>query len=119
VVRQLGCRMQPSENALWFLADGGWDERDLDCGSRREELCKKWRCFSSSGSGHLCGAAPAGPGLASKSRVDERRGTGDGQDAETKTLDATATQWSFQLGCQGMPDYQEDRRSSGQQRAVG
>jgi hypothetical protein len=28
-----------------------------------------------------------------------------GQDAETKALDSTATQWSFQLAYQTMPDY--------------
>jgi hypothetical protein len=31
----------------------------------------------------------------------------EGQDAETKALDATATQWSFQFAYQFMPDYHQ------------
>jgi hypothetical protein len=31
-----------------------------------------------------------------------------GQDAQTKALDATATQWSFQFAYQSMPDYYDD-----------
>ncbi len=33
---------------------------------------------------------------------------GGGQDAESKAMDATATQWSFQLAYQAMPDYYDD-----------
>jgi hypothetical protein len=34
--------------------------------------------------------------------------TGGGQDAESKAMDATATQWSFQFAYQAMPDYYDD-----------
>jgi hypothetical protein len=33
---------------------------------------------------------------------------GGGQDAESKAMDATATQWSFQFAYQAMPDYHDD-----------
>jgi len=33
---------------------------------------------------------------------------GGGQDAESKAMDATATQWSFQFAYQMMPDYHDD-----------
>jgi hypothetical protein len=38
-------------------------------------------------------------------QADENDG---GQDAESKALDATATQWSFQFAYQAMPDYHND-----------
>ena len=40
-------------------------------------------------------------------------------DAETKALDSTATQWSFQLAYQTMPDYHDDILDSGQPRPEG
>ncbi len=40
-------------------------------------------------------------------------------DAETKALDSTATQWSFQLAYQTMPDYHDDILDSGEQRPAG
>jgi len=40
-------------------------------------------------------------------------------DAETKALDSTATQWSFQLAYQIMPDYHDDILSSGSPRPAG
>jgi hypothetical protein len=40
-------------------------------------------------------------------------------DAETKALDSTATQWSFQLAYQIMPDYHDDILNSGQPRPEG
>ena len=40
-------------------------------------------------------------------------------DAETKALDSTATQWSFQLAYQTMPDYHNDILSSGSPRLDG
>jgi hypothetical protein len=40
-------------------------------------------------------------------------------DAETKALDSTATQWSFQLAYQIMPDYHDDILDSGQMRPAG
>ena len=40
-------------------------------------------------------------------------------DAETKALDSTATQWSFQLASQVMPDYHDDILDNGQQRDAG
>ena len=33
---------------------------------------------------------------------------GGGQDAESKAMDATATQWSFQFAYQAVPDYYDD-----------
>ena len=41
------------------------------------------------------------------------------QDAETKALDSTATQWSFQLAYQTMPDYHNDRLNDGSLRPDG
>jgi hypothetical protein len=40
-------------------------------------------------------------------------------DAETKALDSTATQWSFQLAYQTMPDYNNDLLDNGQPRPAG
>lgn len=42
-----------------------------------------------------------------------------GQDRETMALDSTATQWSFQLAYQKMPDYHDDTLDNGQQRPEG
>ncbi len=41
------------------------------------------------------------------------------QDAETKALDSTATQWSFQLAYQTMPDYHNDLLNDGSLRPDG
>jgi len=41
------------------------------------------------------------------------------QDAESKALDSTATQWSFQFAYQWMPDYHNDTLSNGQPRPDG
>ena len=41
------------------------------------------------------------------------------QDAESKALDSTATQWSFQAAYQWMPDYHNDTLSNGQMRPNG
>jgi len=43
----------------------------------------------------------------------------EASDAETKALDSTATQWSFQFAYQTMPDYHDDILSSGEQRPEG
>ena len=40
-------------------------------------------------------------------------------DAETKALDSTATQWSFQLAYQTMPDYHDDMLDNGEPRRAG
>jgi len=40
-------------------------------------------------------------------------------DAETKALDSTATQWSFQFAYQTMPDYHDDVLDNGQTRPAG
>ena len=45
--------------------------------------------------------------------------SGQEQDAETKALDATATQWSFQFAYQSMPDYYQDMLDNGQTRSPG
>jgi hypothetical protein len=42
-----------------------------------------------------------------------------GQDRETQALDSTATQWSFQLAYQVMPDYHDDILDNGQMRPEG
>ena len=44
---------------------------------------------------------------------------GGGQDAETKAIDSTATQWSFQFAYQWMPDYHDDILDNGQTRPAG
>jgi hypothetical protein len=44
---------------------------------------------------------------------------GGGQDAETKALDSTATQWSFQFAYQVMPSYYDDTLDNGQMRPEG
>jgi len=41
------------------------------------------------------------------------------QDDESKALDATATQWSFQFAYQSMPSYYEDTIDNGQMRSPG
>jgi len=41
------------------------------------------------------------------------------QDAQSKALDSTATQWSFQLSYQNMPDYHMDALDDGTMRAAG
>ena len=41
------------------------------------------------------------------------------QDAQSKALDSTATQWSFQLSYQNMPDYHMDTLDDGSTRAAG
>lgn len=46
-------------------------------------------------------------------------GHGQESDAETKALDSTATQWSFQLTYQTMPDYHNDILSDGSTRLPG
>ena len=43
----------------------------------------------------------------------------DEQDAQSKALDSTATQWSFQLSYQNMPDYYQDTLDDGSTRAAG
>jgi hypothetical protein len=42
-----------------------------------------------------------------------------GQDDESKALDSTATQWSFQLAYQKMADYYDDTMSNGKTRPAG
>jgi len=42
-----------------------------------------------------------------------------GQDAESKALDSTATQWSYQAAYQWMPSYKEDTLDSGEPRPAG
>lgn len=49
---------------------------------------------------------------------DEETDAAGGQDAQTKAMDATATQWSFQFAYQFMPDYYADI-VDGQQRRPG
>ena len=60
----------------------------------------------------LLGASPA---LAQ----DEDAGAAGGQSAETKALDSTATQWSFQFAYQWMPDYYDDVLDNGLPRPAG
>jgi hypothetical protein len=51
-------------------------------------------------------------------RGQENEEEAAGQDDESKALDSTATQWSFQFAWQGM-DYQEDMLSDGSTRPAG
>ena len=72
----------------------------------------------------LLGAAASG---AQEAQVDasppppanDAAGGEDQQDAQTKALDSTATQWSFQLAYQVMPDYHQDTFDNGQTRPIG
>ena len=57
-----------------------------------------------------------GPALAQENDDSVEDG---GQDAETKALDSTATQWSFQFAYQWMPDYHDDVLDNGQTRPAG
>jgi hypothetical protein len=59
-------------------------------------------------------ALGAGPVMGQE--ADEQPGAG--QDAETKALDSTATQWSFQIAYQ-MMDYKTDTLDNGQTRPAG
>ena len=43
----------------------------------------------------------------------------EAQDAQSKALDSTATQWSFQLSYQNMPDYYQDMLDDGTTRDAG
>ena len=43
----------------------------------------------------------------------------DDQDAVTKAIDSTATQWSFQFAYQSMPSYNNDTLSDGNTRPDG
>jgi hypothetical protein len=52
-------------------------------------------------------------------QTQETSGAGEGQDRETKALDSTATQWSFQFAYQGMPDYHDDTLDNGRIRPEG
>ena len=58
----------------------------------------------------------AGPALAQENDDSVEGGE---QDAETKALDSTATQWSFQFAYQWMPDYHDDVLDNGQMRPAG
>jgi len=49
----------------------------------------------------------------------EAADSGGGQDRETKALDSTATQWSFQFAYQVMPDYHDDIVDNGRVRPEG
>ncbi len=60
--------------------------------------------------------AGVGPALAQENDDSVEDG---GQDAETKALDSTATQWSFQFAYQWMPDYHDDILDNGQTRPAG
>jgi hypothetical protein len=58
-------------------------------------------------------------GAGSALSQDEDDGAAGEQDAETKAIDSTATQWSFQFAYQWMPDYHDDVLDNGQTRPAG
>ncbi len=67
-------------------------------------------------------AVPAGTLVAQSIDQEEGEATeasDDGQDAETRALDSTATQWSFQFAYQSMPSYHADTLPDGSTRAPG
>lgn len=67
-------------------------------------------------------AAQARPGSAGETQAEAAPAAASAaaeQDAQTKALDSTATQWSFQLAYQVMPDYHADTLDSGQMRPAG
>ena len=49
----------------------------------------------------------------------QQAGAPPAQDEESKALDSTATQWSFQFAYQSMPDYHDDTLDGGQPRPPG
>lgn len=51
--------------------------------------------------------------------VSQEETEDEGQDATTKAMDSTATQWSFQFSYQNMPDYHQDTMDNGQTRPIG
>lgn len=59
------------------------------------------------------------PATAESQQADATADAKAAQDAQSKALDSTATQWSFQLSYQGMPDYYDDTLDSGETRAAG
>ena len=61
--------------------------------------------------------AAFGPGSAPA--VAEEEPDSNGQDAESKALDSTATQWSFQFAYQWLPDYHDDILEDGEMRQAG
>jgi hypothetical protein len=63
----------------------------------------------------LLALAP-GPALAQEEQEESPKG---GQDAETKALDSTATQWSFQFAYQVIPSYYDDTLDNGEMRPEG
>ena len=60
-----------------------------------------------------------GPATSPVRAADEDPAPTGGQDAESKALDSTATQWSFQFAYQNMPDYFDDILDNGQPRRAG
>lgn len=56
---------------------------------------------------------------ASQSEDEASEESEGGQDAESKALDSTATQWSFQLAYQKMTDYHQDTLDNGETRPAG
>jgi len=59
--------------------------------------------------------------LAPRASAEEgqQAGAPPAQDEESKALDSTATQWSFQFAYQSMPDYHDDTLDGGQPRPPG
>jgi len=53
------------------------------------------------------------------SQADAEAAAAAEQDAETRALDSTATQWSFQFAYQTMPDYYDDTLADGSTRPPG
>jgi len=71
-------------------------------------------------------AVPATPAAAQEAETDDATAAQEAeaaataaQDAETRALDSTATQWSFQFAYQTMPDYYDDTLPDGSTRAPG
>jgi hypothetical protein len=61
----------------------------------------------------------AAPVLAQEASGESDAAQEVGQDDESKALDSTATQWSFQVAYQAMPDYYQDMLEDGSTRSVG
>jgi hypothetical protein len=79
--------------------------------------CKAWWLVAVTALLALLLVGGVGPVLAQED--DEAASAAEEQDAETKALDSTATQWSFQFAYQIMPDYHDDILDSGQVRPAG
>jgi hypothetical protein len=79
-----------------------------------------WAQTAGSGQALSLGTLSTPPAESSQPAATTQEETeAEGQDATTKAMDSTATQWSFQFSYQNMPDYHQDTMDNGETRPVG